>query len=178
MAFSTDDFADRSAGANAYNLRAWRAQEAADKVRAEYQIPFRPMNDVVIVRAKKPETKTASGIILTSEEPPTEGRVVAVGPGTMLQSGVVQRVQVRPGQWIRFGRWVAENKQFFRHAGEDFMMMKEGDVLGEIINESVDVEALAQKAADDILHTKVTYNPPTGRHVDRGDTGVDTPAKS
>ncbi len=92
---------------------------------------FRPLHDRVVVRRVEEETKTAGGIIIpdTAKEKPSEGEVVAVGPGSRDESGKVQALDVKAGDRVLFGKWSGTEVKI---DGEDVLIMKESDILGVI----------------------------------------------
>ena len=92
---------------------------------------LRPLQDRVLIRRIEPEAKTAGGIFIpdTAQEKPTEGEVVAVGPGTRDEGGTQHPLDVKRGARVLFGKWSgAEGKL----DGEDLMIMKEGDIMGVV----------------------------------------------
>lgn len=92
---------------------------------------FRPLHDRVVVRRIEEEAKTAGGIIIpdTAKEKPSEGEVVAVGPGARDESGKVQALDVKAGDRVLFGKWSGTEVKI---DGEDLLIMKESDILGVI----------------------------------------------
>jgi len=66
---------------------------------------IRPLQDRVLVERVEAEEKTASGIIIpdTAKEKPSEGKVVAVGPGKRLDNGSIQEMGVKKGDKIVIG---------------------------------------------------------------------------
>jgi chaperonin GroES len=90
---------------------------------------LRPLQDRVLVRRVEPETKTAGGIFIpdTAQEKPTEGEVVAVGPGTRDEAGKLYPLDVRAGDRVLFGKWSGSEVKL---DGEDLMIMKESDIMG------------------------------------------------
>jgi chaperonin GroES len=92
---------------------------------------FRPLHDRVLVRRIEAEEKTAGGIIIpdTAKEKPSEGEVVAVGPGIRDDDGKLIELGVKPGDRILFGKWSGTE---VRIEGEDLLIMKESDILGVI----------------------------------------------
>src|SRR5580765_2790181 len=92
---------------------------------------LRPLQDRVLVRRVEPETKTAGGIFIpdTAQEKPTEGEVVAVGPGTRDEAGKIYPLDVKPGDRVLFGKWSGSEVKL---DGEDLMIMKESDIMGII----------------------------------------------
>jgi chaperonin GroES len=90
---------------------------------------LRPLQDRVLVRRVEPEAKTAGGIFIpdTAQEKPTEGEVVAVGPGMRDEEGKVQPLEVKSGDRVLFGKWSGTEVKL---DGEDLMIMKEADIMG------------------------------------------------
>lgn len=92
---------------------------------------FRPLHDRVLVRRVKEEEKTKGGIIIpdSAKEKPQEGKVVAVGPGTLDDSGKRVAPDVKAGDRILFGKWSGTEVTI---EGEELIIMKESDILGVI----------------------------------------------
>ncbi len=92
---------------------------------------FRPLHDRILVRRVAEETKTAGGIIIpdTAKEKPQEGEVLAVGSGYRDEHGKVTPLDVKKGDRILFAKWSGTEVKI---DGEDYLIMKEGDVLGVI----------------------------------------------
>jgi len=88
---------------------------------------IKPLSDRVIVKAEAAEEKTASGIILpdTAKEKPQEGKVVAVGPGKISDSGNTIKMTVKVGDKVLYGKYsgteVIVNDQ-------EYLIMKENDI--------------------------------------------------
>ena len=102
---------------------------------------LRPLQDRVLVRRVEPEVKTAGGIFIpdTAQEKPTEGEVVAVGPGMRDEEGKVHPLEVKSGDRVLFGKWSGIEVKL---DGEDLMIMKETDIMGLL-----DRTVAAKKAA-------------------------------
>ena len=92
---------------------------------------FRPLHDRVVVRRLDSEEKTKGGIIIpdTAKEKPSEGVVVAVGPGARDESGKIIAPDVKTGDRILFGKWSGTEVKL---DGEDLLIMKESDIMGVI----------------------------------------------
>jgi chaperonin GroES len=92
---------------------------------------FRPLHDRILVRRIEAEEKTAGGIIIpdTAKEKPSEGEVVAVGPGSRDEAGRLVELDVKVGDRILFGKWSGTE---IKLDGEDLLIMKESDVMGVI----------------------------------------------
>jgi chaperonin GroES len=102
---------------------------------------FRPLHDRVVVRRIEEDTKTVGGIIIpdTAKEKPMQGEVIAVGPGARDESGKLVPVDVRKGERVLFGKWSGSEVKI---DGDEFLIMKESDILG-IIEGKVSVRAAA-----------------------------------
>ena len=92
---------------------------------------IRPLHDRVIVQRIEEEEKTKGGIIIpdTAKEKPQEGKVVAVGPGKILENGTKTTLDVKVGDKILFGKYSGTE---IKIEGEEFLMMREDDILGVI----------------------------------------------
>jgi chaperonin GroES len=101
---------------------------------------FRPLNDRVVVKRIAAEDKTASGIIIpdTAKEKPSQGEVVAVGPGGRDEAGQVIPIDLKVGDRVLFGKWSGTE---IKIDGAELLIMNESDILGVVI------EAAANKKA-------------------------------
>ncbi|MBJ6989035.1 MULTISPECIES: co-chaperone GroES [unclassified Devosia] len=92
---------------------------------------FRPLHDRVVVRRVDSEEKTKGGIIIpdTAKEKPSEGIVVAVGPGARDDAGKTVALDVKAGDRVLFGKWSGTEVKV---DGEDLIIMKESDIMGVI----------------------------------------------
>tara|TARA_Y100001954_G_C15737871_1_gene566780 strand:+ start:614 stop:895 length:282 start_codon:yes stop_codon:yes gene_type:complete len=90
------------------------------------KIKLTPLADKVIVQQAEAETKTASGIIIpdTAQEKPQKGNIVAVGKGTKENP-----ITVKVGDLVLYGKYAGTE---FKFEGEDFLIMKESDILAII----------------------------------------------
>ncbi|MFT6913921.1 MAG: chaperonin GroES [Motiliproteus sp.] len=90
---------------------------------------IRPLHDRVVVRRKEEETTSAGGIVLpgSAAEKPTQGEIVAVGKGRVLQSGDVQPMDVKVGDQILFGQYAGNTVKI---DGEELLIMSESDIMG------------------------------------------------
>ena len=96
---------------------------------------FRPLHDRVVVRRVDAEMKSAGGIIIpdTAQEKPQQGEVIAVGPGARNEKGEIVALDVKAGDRILFGKWSGTEVKI---DGEDFLIMKESDIMGVITDAS------------------------------------------
>ena len=107
---------------------------------------FRPLQDRVLVRRIEGESKSAGGVIIpdTAKEKPSEGEVVAVGPGTRNEDGTVVPLEVKVGDRVLFGKW---NGTDVKLGGEELMILKESDLFGIIERDAQDAKNKTRKAA-------------------------------
>jgi len=92
---------------------------------------IRPLHDRVIVKRQEAETKTAGGIIIpdSAKEKPQEGEVVAVGKGIRREDGTISPLDVKAGDKILFSKYAGTEITI---EGDDYLMMKEDDILGVV----------------------------------------------
>ncbi|MGC1467033.1 MAG: co-chaperone GroES [Pseudolabrys sp.] len=92
---------------------------------------FRPLHDRVVVKRITADEKTAGGIIIpdTAQEKPSQGEIVAVGPGGRDEAGKLIPIDLKVGDVILFGKWSGTEVKI---NGEDLLIMKESDVMGVI----------------------------------------------
>jgi chaperonin GroES len=97
-------------------------------------VTFRPLHDRVVIRRIDPVEQTPGGIFIpdTAREKPTEGEVIAVGPGLRSSDGELHRIDLKPGDRVLFGKWSGSEVKL---AGEEVIIMKESDVMGVIASE-------------------------------------------
>ena len=92
---------------------------------------FRPLHDRVVVKRIDAEEKSAGGIIIpdTAKEKPSQGEVLAVGPGGRDEAGKLIPIDVRVGDRVLFGKWSGTDVKI---DGEELLIMKESDVMGVV----------------------------------------------
>ena len=92
---------------------------------------FRPLHDRVLVRRIEQAEKTAGGIIIpdTAKEKPSQGEVIAVGPGGRDEAGKIIKPDVKAGDRVLFGKWSGTE---VKRDGEELLIMKESDIMGVI----------------------------------------------
>ena len=92
----------------------------------------KPLQDRVLIKRLEEETKTAGGIIIPDnhKEKPAQGEVISVGTGYRLQDGNVKALDVKKGDKVLFGKYSGTELKL---NGEEYLMMREEDILG-IIN--------------------------------------------
>ena len=92
---------------------------------------LKPLHDRVLVRRTESEDKTKGGLIIpdSAKEKPSEGEIVAAGPGARKDSGELIEMAVKAGDKILFGKWSGTEVTI---DGEELLMMKESDIMGII----------------------------------------------
>jgi chaperonin GroES len=108
-------------------VECWRSTRLSHK--RKKAMKFRPLHDRVVVQRVDAEEKTKGGIIIpdTAKEKPQEGKVVAVGPGGRDEAGKLTPLDVKEGDRVLFGKWSGTE---IKLDGEDYLIMKESDIMG------------------------------------------------
>ena len=94
---------------------------------------FRPLHDRVVVRRIEAEAKSAGGIIIpdTAQEKPSQGEIIAVGPGGRDESGKLLPIDLKVGDRVLFGKWSGTEVKI---DSQDLLIMKESDIMGVLEN--------------------------------------------
>jgi chaperonin GroES len=92
---------------------------------------IKPLQDRVIIKRIEEESKTAGGLFIpdTAKEKPQQGKVLAVGPGKVLDSGTRVDLTVKEGDVVLFGKYSGSEVKI---DGEEVLIMREDDILGII----------------------------------------------
>jgi chaperonin GroES len=92
---------------------------------------IRPLQDRILVKRLEEEQTTKGGIIIpdTAKEKPSEGLVIAVGKGKVLENGTQVPLDVKKDDRILFGKYAGTE---IKLEGEEYLIMREDDVLGVI----------------------------------------------
>jgi chaperonin GroES len=92
---------------------------------------IKPLSDRVVVEALEAEEKTSGGIYLpdTAKEKPQMGKIIAVGPGKVSDSGEKIALQVKKGDKVLYGKYSGSEVQI---EGKDYIIMHESDILAII----------------------------------------------
>jgi chaperonin GroES len=95
------------------------------------KLKFRPLHDRVVVKRITAENKSAGGIIIpdTAQEKPSQGEIIAVGPGGRDEAGKLIPIDVKVGNTVLFGKWSGTEVKL---DGEDLLIMKESDIMGVV----------------------------------------------
>lgn len=92
---------------------------------------LKPLQDRILVQRVEEEETTKGGIIIpdTAKEKPAEGKVVSVGNGKLDEKGKRIALEVKKGDRILFGKYSGTEVKI---EGEEYLIMREDDVLGII----------------------------------------------
>ena len=90
---------------------------------------LRPLDDRVVIKQLEAEEKTAGGIILpdAAKEKPQIGKVVAVGPGKLLDNGKRGKMNVKSKDEVIYAKYMGSDVEI---DGETYVILKESDILG------------------------------------------------
>ena len=96
---------------------------------------FRPLHDRVVVERIDAEAKSTGGIIIpdTAQEKPSQGEIIAVGPGGRDENGKLIPIDLQVGDRVLFGKWSGTEVKL---DGVDYLIMKESDIMG-VLQETV-----------------------------------------
>ncbi len=90
---------------------------------------IRPLHDRVVVRRVEEDATSAGGIVLpdTASEKPSQGDVLAVGPGKALDDGSVRAVDLKVGDRVVFGQYGGNTVKV---DGEELLILSENEIFG------------------------------------------------
>ncbi|MBL9084656.1 MAG: co-chaperone GroES [Planctomycetales bacterium] len=96
------------------------------------KLNLRPLDDRVVVQPHDAEEKTAGGIVLpdAAKEKPQRGKVVAVGPGKLLDSGDRGTLSVAVGDEVIYGKYSGTEIEV---DGNEVKILRESDILAKVI---------------------------------------------
>ena len=94
-------------------------------------VNIKPLEDKIVVQASEAETTTASGIVIpdTTQEKPQEGKVLAVGPGRVNDSGTRIPMDVSVGDVVLYSKY---GGTAIKHNGEEYLILSARDVLAVV----------------------------------------------
>ena len=89
----------------------------------------RPLHDRVLVKRFNEDDMSKGGIIIpdTAKEKPIQGEIIAVGQGRVSEDGKIRPLDVKKGDRVLFGKYSGTE---IKIEGEEFLMMREEDILG------------------------------------------------
>ena len=94
---------------------------------------LQPLGDRLIVEVLEEEEITVSGIVLpdTAKEKPQRGKVLAVGPGKLLDSGKRGELSVSVGDEVIYGKYGGTDIEV---GGDDVKILRESDILAKVVD--------------------------------------------
>jgi len=92
---------------------------------------MKPLSDRVVIKPSPPDDKVQGGIIIpdTAKEKPQKGKVVAVGPGRISDTGEVIPMGIKVGDTVLYGKYSGTEVTV---DGEDYLIVRESDILAII----------------------------------------------
>ena len=96
---------------------------------------FRPLHDRVVIERIDAETKSAGGIFIpdSAQEKPSQGEIIAVGPGGRDEAGKLIPIDLKKGDRVLFGKWSGTEVKL---DNVDYLIVKESDIMG-VLQETV-----------------------------------------
>lgn len=90
---------------------------------------LRPLDERVVIMQSQAEEKTSGGIILpdTAKEKPQMGKIVAVGPGKLLDDGKRAKMALKKNDTVIYPKYIGNDVEI---DGDKYVILKESDVLG------------------------------------------------
>ena len=91
----------------------------------------KPLEDRILIKPLEKETQTASGIFLpeSAAEKPMQGKVIATGPGKLLDSGERAKMSVKKGDTVVFGKYSGTEIEI---KGVSHLIVRESELLGMV----------------------------------------------
>jgi chaperonin GroES len=92
---------------------------------------IKPLDDRVLVKQSEAEEVTKGGIVLpdAAQEKPQRGKVVATGPGKLLDSGERGKLCVKKGDEVFYGKYAGNEVEIDE---ETYVILRETDILAVI----------------------------------------------
>ncbi len=96
------------------------------------KLNLRPLDDRVVVQPEAAEETTAGGIVLpdSAQEKPQRGKIVAVGPGKLLDSGNRGELSVTVGDTVIYGKYGGSEIEV---DGQEMKILRESDILAKVL---------------------------------------------
>jgi chaperonin GroES len=90
---------------------------------------LKPLDDRIVIKQSDAEEKTAGGIILpdTAKEKPQIGKVVATGPGKLLDDGKRANMSLKKNDEVIYAKYIGSDVEI---DGDKYVILRESDVLG------------------------------------------------
>ncbi|MCJ7674115.1 MAG: co-chaperone GroES [Sedimentisphaerales bacterium] len=90
---------------------------------------LRPLDDRVVIKQSEAQEKTSGGIFLpdTAKEKPQIGKIVATGPGKLLDDGKRGEMSVKKDDKVIYAKYGGNEVEI---EGEKYVILRESDLLG------------------------------------------------
>lgn len=97
----------------------------------EISMNIRPLHDRVVIERLEEERTSAGGIVIpdSATEKPMRGKVLAIGPGKVSDSGNVVPLNVKAGDEVLFGKYSGTEVKV---DGKELVVMREDDIMGVV----------------------------------------------
>jgi chaperonin GroES len=95
-------------------------------------LKIRPLDDRIVVEPLEAEEKTAGGILLpdSAKQKPQRGRVVATGPGKLLENGARAVLAVSKGDEVIYGKYSGND---IKVESREVKILRESDILAKVV---------------------------------------------
>jgi chaperonin GroES len=96
-------------------------------------VKLKPLDERIVVEPVEAEEKTAGGIVLpdTAKEKPQRGKVLAIGPGKLLDDGDRAPLSVSVGDEVIYGKYSGTEIEL---DGRDVKILRESDILAKVVS--------------------------------------------
>jgi len=90
---------------------------------------LKPLDDRIVIKQSEAEEKTTGGIILpdTAKEKPQIGKIVATGPGKLLDDGKRVKMSVKNKDEVIYAKYIGSDIEI---DGKPYVILRESDILG------------------------------------------------
>ncbi len=90
---------------------------------------LKPLDDRIVIKQSEAEEKTTGGIILpdTAKEKPQIGKIIAIGPGKLLDNGKRSKMSVKKKDEVIYAKYLGNEIEI---DGEKYVILRESDLLG------------------------------------------------
>jgi chaperonin GroES len=105
--------------------------ESDSLITEKFKMSVKPLEDRVLIKPLEAETKTESGIYLpqSAKEKPVQGKVLAIGPGKLLDNGERAKPAVKKGDTVVYGKYAGTEIEI---KNTKHLIMRESELLGVI----------------------------------------------
>ena len=92
---------------------------------------IKPLDERVVIEPVEAEEKTAGGIILpdNAKEKPMRGKIVAAGPGKLLDNGKRAEMSVKKGDEVIYGKYAGTEVKV---KGKEYVIIRERELLAKV----------------------------------------------